>query len=281
METLSIYGIECSPYENIAQIPFILIAEVKFMSMLGKIIGGTIGFAMGGPLGAIAGAALGHAFDSEQQIYHGGTQARLSTGEEAQLTFFVAAFSMLAKLAKADGHVSPEEIETVENFMIHDLNLDPQSRQIARNIFQTAIESYERFDDFAAQFFNQFRSQYQMLELMIDILIRVSLADGSLSQKEEQLILAAVRIFNFSDEQYSKLKSRYVQDSGKYYAILGCDKNDSNEHIKKQYRKLVLDYHPDKIASKGLPEEFTKFANDKFREIQEAYETIKKERGIN
>jgi len=252
-----------------------------FMGVLGKIIGGTIGFAMGGPLGAIAGAALGHAFDSEQQIYYSGEQARLSTGEEAQMTFFVAAFSMLAKLAKADGRVSREEIETVENFMVHDLNLDPQSRQFARNIFQTAMESQENFTDFATQFYNQFRSQYQMLDLMIDILIRVSVADGTLSQSEEQLILSAVRIFNFNDEAYRKLKSRYIQDSDQYYAILGCDQNDSNEHIKHQYRKLVRDYHPDTIASKGLPEEFTKFANDKFREIQEAYEVIKKERGIS
>ena len=82
------------------------------------------------------------------------------------------------------------------------------------------------------------------------------------------------------DEKYKKLKSRYIQDVDKYYAVLGCDSNDSNEHIKRQYRKLVSDYHPDKIASKGLPGEFTKFANDKFREIQEAYETIKKERNI-
>jgi DnaJ like chaperone protein len=251
------------------------------MGVLGKIIGGTIGFAMGGPLGAIAGAALGHAFDSEQQVYYSGEQARLSTGEEDQVTFFVAAFSMLAKLAKADGRISREEIETVENFMVYDLNLDPQSRQFARNIFQTAIESQANFTDFAAQFYNQFRSQYQMLDLMIDILIRVSVADGTLSQSEEQLILSAVRIFNFSDEAYRKLKSRYVQDFGKYYAILGCNQNDSNEHIKRQYRKLVRDYHPDTIASKGLPEEFTKFANDKFREIQEAYEVIKKERRMS
>jgi DnaJ like chaperone protein len=119
-----------------------------------------------------------------------------------------------------------------------------------------------------------------MLDLMIDILLRVSVADGTLSQSEEKLILSAVRIFNFSDEKYNKLKSRYIKDFEKYYAILECNRNDSNEHIKKQFRKLVSDYHPDKIASKGLPEEFTKFANDKFREIKEAYEVIKKEKGI-
>ncbi len=250
------------------------------MGLLGKVVGGTIGFAMAGPLGAIAGAAIGHAFDTGGQSYHTAERARLSQGEEVQFTFFVAAFSMLAKLAKADGRVSKEEIDAIENFMVYDLNLDPASRRLATNIFHAAIESQDNFNDFAAQFYSLFRTQYQMLDLMIDILLRVSVADGTLSQSEEKLILSAVRIFNFSDEKYKKLKSRYIKDFEKYYAILECNRNDSNEHIKKQYRKLVSDYHPDKIASKGLPEEFTKFANDKFREIKEAYEVIKKERGI-
>jgi len=252
------------------------------MGMLGKIIGGTIGFAMAGPLGAIAGAALGHAFDTNADMQHHYIDegSRLSSGEESQFTFFVAAFSMLAKLAKADGRISQAEIDTIEKFMVYDLNLNPESRHLAINIFHTAVESPNNFEDFAEQFYSRFREQYQILELMIDILIRVSVADGALSASEEKLILSAVRIFNFGDEKYKKLKSKYIQDVEKYYAILGCDSHDSNDHIKKQYRKLVSDYHPDKIASKGLPEEFTKFANDKFREIQEAYETIKKERDI-
>ncbi len=124
------------------------------------------------------------------------------------------------------------------------------------------------------------RVQPQMLELMIDILLRVSIADGTMSESEERLIRSAVRIFNFSDERYKKLKSKYVQEFEKYYAILGCGENDTNGHIKSQYRKLVMEYHPDKIVSKGLPEEFTKFAQDKFREIQEAYDVVKKERNI-
>jgi DnaJ like chaperone protein len=250
------------------------------VGFLGKLIGGTIGFAMAGPLGAIAGAALGHAFDTGGQTYYTTEQTRLSAGEEAQFTFFVAAFSMLAKLVNADGRVSKEEIDAVENFMVYDLNLNPESKRLATNIFHTAIDSPDNFNAFANQFYSQFRSQYQMLDLMIDILLRVSMADGTLSPGEEKLILSAVRIFNFNDEKYRKLKSNYVKESDRYYAILGCDRNDSDEDIKKQYRKLVSDYHPDKIASKGLPEEFTKFANDKFREIQEAYEVVKKEKGI-
>ncbi|MEA1945906.1 MAG: TerB family tellurite resistance protein [Thermodesulfobacteriota bacterium] len=250
------------------------------MGFLGKVIGGTIGFAMAGPLGAIAGAALGHAFDAGGQTYYTTERASISAGEEAQFTFFVAVFSMLAKLAKADGRVSKEEMDAVENFMVYDLNLNPESKRLATNIFHTAIDSPDNFNAFASQFYNKFRSQYQMLDLMIDILLRVSVADGKLSPNEEKLILSAVRIFNFNDEKYRKLKAKYIQDVEKYYAVLGCDRNDSNEHIKKQYRKLVSDYHPDKIASKGLPEEFAKFASDKFREIQSAYEVIKKEKGI-
>ena len=251
------------------------------MGLFGKIFGGTIGFALGGPLGAIAGAALGHALDSDQQHVHGMRRPQLSTGEEAQLTFFVAAFSMLAKLVKVDGRILKEEIDAVENFMAYDLSLDPESRRVASNIFNAALESQESFNNFAVQFYSQFQTQYQMLDLMIDILIRVSFADGTISASEEKLILKAVRIFNFSDEKYRQLKSRYVKDLDKYYAILECNPNDSNEHVKKQFRKLVSDYHPDKIASKGLPEEFTKFASDKFREIKEAYEVVKKDRKIN
>ena len=250
------------------------------MGMIGKIIGGTIGFAMAGPLGAIAGAALGHAFDSNADTHYIGERNRLSSGEEAQFTFFVAAFSMLAKLAKADGRISQAEIDTIEKFMVYDLNLNPESKHLAINIFHTAVESPNSFEDFAQQFYSHFREHYQMLDLMIDILLRVSVADGALSPNEEKLILSAVSIFNFGDEKYKKLKSKYIQDIEKYYAILGCDSRASNDHIKKQYRKLVSDYHPDKIASKGLPKEFTKFANDKFREIQQAYEIVKKERNI-
>lgn len=250
------------------------------MGIMGKLIGGTIGFAIGGPLGAIAGAAFGHAYDASTTDQRGVEGQRLSYGEESQVTFFVGSFSMLAKLVRADGQIAKAEIESIEKFMLYDLNLDPQSRRVAMNIFQAAIESPQSFDDFAGQFYHQFRNQPQLLELMIDILIRVGTADGDLSQSEEKLILSAVSIFGMSTNQYSRIKSKYAQTGNQYYAVLKTDARASNEQIKSQYRKLVSEYHPDKIASKGLPEEFTKFANDKFREIQEAYEAIKRERGF-
>ncbi|WP_300460856.1 TerB family tellurite resistance protein [Desulfobacula sp.] len=254
------------------------------MSWLGKMIGGTIGFALGGPLGAVAGAAFGHAFvDKQEQVYlssRPGAQVSLSSNEEAQLVFFTAAFSMLAKISKADGTISEDEISAIDTFMKRDLQLDVNSQQMAINIFRQAINSTESFDAFAIQFYSVFKTQPQIIELMMDILLRVSAADGGISSKEEFMLLSATRIFNYSPSSFARLKSKYVRETNKYYSVLKCDETSSNEEIKKQYRKLVTEYHPDKIEAKGLPEEFIKFANDKFKEIQEAYDSIKKERGI-
>jgi DnaJ like chaperone protein len=262
------------------------------MSWFGKMVGGSLGFVIGGPIGAIAGAAFGHTFvDKKEQAYlssrpgsrqHSrlGAQETLSSNEQAQLVFFTAAFSMLAKICKVDGRITDKEINAINMFMRQDLQLDANSQQTAQNIFRQAVNSHESFDAFAMQFYSVFRTQPNIIELMIDVLLRVSSADGSISNDEEHLLLSAIRIFNYSNDDYERLKSRYVKTSNKYYAILKCDESATNEEIKKQYRKLANEYHPDKIEAKGLPEEFIKFANTKFKEIQEAYDNIKKERSL-
>jgi DnaJ like chaperone protein len=163
---------------------------------------------------------------------------------------------------------------------VHDLNLDAYGQTVTRNIFYAAMKSPQRFEDFALQFYSEFQTQPQLLELMIDILVRVSTSDGQLNESEEKLIFAAVEIFHFRKADYQKIRQKYAATFDKSYAILGCDRNDPDEQIKSRYRKLVNDFHPDKIASKGLPEEFTRFAAEKFQEIQAAYLDIKQERGI-
>ncbi len=251
------------------------------MSWIGKMVGGTIGFALGGPLGAVAGAVFGHAFDADDYRLPGANDSRLlSAAEEVQMTFFVAVFSMLAKLALADDRITAEETRAIEQFMDRDLSLTPQNRQIAIRIFNQATKSGSSFDAFARQFYARFNDKPELLDLMLDILLRVSMADGVLSSKEEAIILSAARIFNYSDAAYQHIRKRHARDNYNDYAVLNCAKNDSDEHIKKQYRKLVSDFHPDKIASKGLPEEFTVFATEKFQEIQQAYENIKQARNM-
>jgi DnaJ like chaperone protein len=231
------------------------------MGWIGKVVGGAIGMAIGGPLGAVLGATFGHAYDKNVEIEEnlqvgGGPGPRresLSSGEQSQATFFVACFSMLAKIARADGQVTRDEIDSIERFMLQDLRLDPHSRGIAMNIFNTAMNSPESFEAFADQFYKQFRNQPQLLELMIDILLRVSVADGTMSASEEMLVQAAVRTFRFSDARYATLKRRYVDDSDRYYAILGCRRSDSEDVIKSAYRKLVQEYHPTRLPPRGCP----------------------------
>ena len=164
--------------------------------------------------------------------------------------------------------------------MENDLRLDVQGRQAAVNIFRTALNAPGSFSDFARQFYGHFYNQPQMLELMIDILLRVAVSDGSMTTGEETLIKSAVKTFNFSNQRYEQLKSQYVQADDSAYAVLGCQPHDSDDAVKRCYRQRVQEYHPDKIAAKGLPDEFTRFAQDKFREIQDAWERIKTERDI-
>ena len=250
------------------------------MGVLGKIVGGTLGFAIGGPLGAIAGAAFGHAFDVNNHPAQIENHRTISAVDTDQFTFFVATFSMLAKMAKSDGPVTQAEIESVGRFMVQDLRLDPDSQRIGMNIFHTALQAPESFGDFARQFRARFHHRAELLDLMLDILLRVAVADGRILPAEDALIQEAAAIFGLSPEQLRRLRARYQKDVDRYYAILGVDPNESNEAIKHQYRQKVSEYHPDKIAGKGLPEEFTRFAEEKFREIQEAYEAICRERGI-
>lgn len=250
------------------------------MGIMGKLFGGAIGFALGGPLGAVAGAVFGHAFDKSNDAFYEEEMIGGPPEQQAQLAFFVGAFSMLAKLARSDGRVTAEEVNTLNRFMVEDLHLDPQSRRVAMEIFQTALNSGETFEAFAHQFYQYFKDQPQMLDMMVDIMVRLAHADSEISANEERLIQSAVHIFNMSADQYRRIKTRHVADNQRHYAVLGCDPDADNDQIKSCYRRRVSEYHPDKIASKGLPEEFTEFAEAKFREIQEAYDAIKAERNI-
>lgn len=251
------------------------------MGWLGKMVGGTIGLAVGGPLGAIAGAAFGHMFDGDddpqRQLADTGG---LTGGGQAQFTFYVAAFSMLAKLARVDGRITDAEMKSIRRFMTQDLRLNEESRKMAEKIFQTALQAPQTFSEFAHEFYKHFHDRPELLEMMIDILLRVSVSDGAMHKSEEDLIVRAAKIFRIPEADYRKIWSRYVSVTDKYYAVLGCSPGDNDEEVKKQYRKMARDFHPDTIASKGLPEDFIQFATDKFREIQEAYEVIRKERKL-
>ena len=259
------------------------------MSWFGKIIGATIGFFLGGPIGMITGLVFGHMYDAGKDLEQGEGEASehrqyffRNTGyNRSQMVFFVGAFSMLAKLCSVDGRVSEGARRKVSEFMINDLKLYGQSLDYARDIFDQAINQNISFENLADQFYNNFRTSPQLLTMMLDIFYRVALEDGRLSKNEERLIDYAARTFRISDSMHESIRRNHnVKGTSKAYAVLGLTENASEAEIKKAYRKLILEYHPDTVASKGMADEFKEYATKRFREIQEAYETISKERGI-
>lgn len=259
------------------------------MGWYGKLIGGTIGIFLGGPLGAVLGAVIGHSFDartdagSRDQGFFGrerGFQS-FSGGDQAQMVFFVATFSMLGKMANADGKITDPEIKTIERFIDQNLRLEYTEKSFAMRIVHTAAVSSEPFEKFASQFYSMFQGQPQIISMMFNILMQVASADSIVTKEEQTILDTVARIFRISQSQYENTKTQYHgNETAKNYSILDCKPTDSNDVIKSAYKKLIKDFHPDVIASKGLPEEFTKFAADKFTKISQAYEEIKKERNF-
>jgi DnaJ like chaperone protein len=262
------------------------------MGWIGKVIGGAVGWAIGGPLGMIAGVAFGNLFDRAEQFttdrgFQSDTPSPGAGGysreQQSQMVFFVGAFSMLARIATIDGRLVVEEQRKVEEFIDQDLKLDMQSRSAALRVFHAALSGGGTFEQFAVQFQQNFSHEPALLELMIDIFYRIAAADGVINAAEEQLIEQAARIFRISEALLDSIRRRYSGGSGsssRAYAVLGLEKDATVDEIKKAYRKLSIEFHPDTVASKGLPEEFTKFATEKFRAIQEAYDALKAERHI-
>lgn len=244
------------------------------MSWFGKVAGATIGFIIGGPLGAAGGAFLGHKLLDNTDS--------MSGHEKIQANYFIALFSMLGKMAKADGKVTTDEVESVERIITQNLKLSGDQRKFAINIFNGAKDSNHSFDEFANNFYQINIGSPNMLYSMLATLFEVARADGELHPNEEILLGRARTIFRISDHDYTTLKKQFFPEieSEKYYGILKCLPSDSDKTIKSNYRMLVREFHPDKIVKEGLPEELMIHAKEKFQEIQDAYEVIKKQRGF-
>jgi DnaJ like chaperone protein len=249
------------------------------MGWFGKLTFGSLGMLFGGPLGAIAGAVLGHALvDKKTDFARSANRAIPEPGfryvEKTQAAFFISLFSILGKLSKIDGVVTKDEIAVVQDF-INGLPIDETEKQFARQVFNEAKNSPYSIDDFAIQLYNTVKNQPTLLVSYFDLLFRIVAADGTFivaadgtfHPAEEAALKRIKEIFHISDNQYEDLKAVYFDDLDKYYKILNCTPESTTEEIKSNYKKLVKDFHPDVIISKGLPEEFIEFASNRFREI--------------
>lgn len=244
------------------------------MGLMGSLMGGMVGFAFGGPIGGILGALIGGRIGQHTGV------AGMNTQQQEQTAYFVTTFSLLGKMAKADGTIDRRETALLDRIIAQNLGLDQATKQFALQIFHKAAESHYGFEELTRQFYEIFATRTEILESMLDLLTKMAMADGVLSPREEEFLALTARIFGLDSTTYDHVKERYTPTNDRYYAVLDCSPEATDDEIKKKYRQRAREFHPDTIVSKGLPEEFTKFAGDKFREIQEAYEHIKKERGM-
>ena len=248
---------------------------------MGKLFGGTLGFMFGGPLGMIAGIAFGHMFDKAGSLVPGDQYH--ASQDQSQMMFFVGAFSMIARIASVDGTVTASERQKVQEFIHTDLHLGIREEEAAWKVFNAALIGEGTFEQFASQFYQNFAHAPNILQLMVDIFYRVASADGSVSSSEEALIRRAALIFRLPASFVDAMSHNYggVASAGeRSYAILGLTKAATNEEVKRAYRKMSIEFHPDTLAAKGMGEEFLNHATAKFREIQGAYDAIKQERGM-
>jgi DnaJ like chaperone protein len=196
--------------------------------------------------------------------------------EQRQAVFFTAVFALLGKIAKADGRVCEKEIAAVRTFMNDQLRLPPAAQQFAIGVFNEAKENDTSFEEYARQLGQVFADNAPLRTMFYQLLFSIAMVDGVLHPAEEAMLRAAPALLGLHPDIYDTVRRQFGHDLSHHYAVLGLEVDAGLAEVKKAYRKLAAEYHPDKVVSKGLPEDFTRFAEQKFKEINEAYATITK-----
>ena len=252
------------------------------MNWWGKLIGTGVGM-LGGPLGAIAGAALGHIYDDNDPTPKNEQKARI-----LYLAYF---FSCAAKVAKADGYISAEEIATTESLMLR-LGLDDKTKEFAKNIFRKSKANLYSIDEDFNQVGRMIQYDPTVGQTFLGGLFEIARSNGNkinelqvryLLRCEEQLKIQPGTLQTwirggYAPPQYDSSSNTLSLEES--YQTLDLKISCSDSEIKVAYRRKAAVFHPDKLNSKNLPDEFTSFANDQLAKINQAHEIIMKARGI-
>jgi DnaJ like chaperone protein len=251
----------------------------------GKIIGGVIGLFRGGLTGAVLGALLGHFVDR--------FLAGIIGVGATQKAFFDALFATLGHLAKADGRVTASEIRMVESLM-EQMKITGEHRQRAIRLFNQGKQSDFDLDATLHPFVHHSVVRQDLRRMFIEILVAAAASSGQISTAENQILHRVAHALKIPAQVFAAMLNarsggaagggsqagRAVVPMEQAYAQLGLTAKASDAEVKKAYRKLVSQYHPDKLVSHGLPEEMMEIAKNRVREINTAYDRIKQARGF-
>lgn len=260
------------------------------MSWWGKALGGAFGFMIGGPLGALMGIAFGHSFDRGlgklDSVESGADQERI------QATFFTATFSVMGYIAKADGRVTAAEIQLAEEVM-NRLGLNAEMRKSAKKLFSEGKSADFPIDEVMQQFRREVHRRTTLIQMFLEIQLQAAYADGVMHPAEKQALRNICEHLGIPAAQLDRLEEMLRAGFGRggfdaaaartsmqdAYRLLGVDESVSDVELKKTYRRLMSQHHPDKLVAKGLPEQMIKDATEKTQQIKAAYELIRESRG--
>lgn len=262
---------------------------------IGKIIGVLIGYAVAGLFGAIVGLIAGHLFDrGYSQV---GFRASPEHLQKVQDCFFQSTFKLLGHLAKADGRISEAEIAQTESLMTQ-MGLTSEHRKAAIVLFKQGAEPGFNVDATVSEFRQLCGAHSNLVQMLLVYLVNVALADGKFDEAEEAVVrqvatdlsiprFAFERLIQMIKAQNAFQGGQFHQGAGTpragelqlAYTALGVKSDASDAEIKRAYRKLMSQYHPDKLTGQGMPKDMIQAATERSQEIQAAYDTIKAARG--
>jgi DnaJ like chaperone protein len=283
------------------------------MHIFGKILGAFFGFLFGGPFGAFFGLFLGHQFDKARRLNQAGFKtSSFGSGpsqSERQDEFFKAAFAVMGHVAKAKGQVTKEEIQ-LATIMMERMNLHGEQRKAAQDAFREGKESGFPLVEVLERVRLSTGGLFDLLQFFLELQISAAFADGDVHPSERNVLHKIARSLGFSSDQLERRlrmqeaafrfqqggnfggQQQGYQQSGQWqqasqaerltdaYDVLGVSEDADAKEIKRAYRKLMNEHHPDKLMAKGLPPEMMNVAKEKSQEIQNAYDLIKKEKGF-
>ena len=237
------------------------------MAIWGSLIGGMIGFSLGGPFGMLLGSLIGG------KISRAKSRAGFRSFAQPQQIFALSLIVLSAKLSKADGQVSKEELIAVKDKLkIPENELD----QVGK-IFNKAKEESAGYEPYAQQISQIYKGNINVLEEVINILFYIAEADGNVSKSELKMIEHIAQIFGLTEIQFNSIKeSRKSSDKLNPYIVLESNPDDTIEIIRKRYLKLSKEHHPDLLVSKGVPQEVIDESKAKMRAINSAWNQVQK-----
>ena len=236
-------------------------------------IGGILGWVTLGPIGGLLGYIFGSLFENSGAATQQTTR-RIYSASEQRNSFLVSLLVLSSAVIKADGKVHQKELDTVREFIRTNFGEQavPEAMRILQGLNAQQVNIYQVGPQIAT-----YMNYSQRLQLF-HYLVQIALADGEFAKSEKGVLEVIGSTIGLSQTDINSVISMFYKEVSSAYTVLGISPNSTDDEVRTAYRRMAMKNHPDKVATLGP--DVQKAAAEKFRQVQEAYEAIKKERGM-